>query len=319
MRTLVIICGLTASLLAQVQNRIVSAGYEIPTYPSVAPGQVITLFVRGLNVPDAFASGTPLPTTLSGITVRVKSSIQNHSDRLPIFSVRSYDSCSGRLGVPCPLTHVTVQIPTDPTCVLSFPNDCASHPPPLIVFTVEQSGVAGDEFPVFVTAGDPHILNTCDTIFGTIGGPGCYPVVARADGNLVGPICVNPAKPGESIVIYAVGLGGRRVPVMTAQPASSSPTATHPTIPLLLSFRLTEPPGSPAPPAVWSPMPQWVYADYIGLVPGYVGLYQINFTVPATLPPNLMDSTPNMRIQIGSDGLEPPSSGTFVDICVRPQ
>jgi len=59
MRILVTICGLAVLSLAQAQNEVVSAGYDIPTYPAFAPGQVITLFVRGLKVPDALAQARP--------------------------------------------------------------------------------------------------------------------------------------------------------------------------------------------------------------------------------------------------------------------
>jgi hypothetical protein len=90
MRLLVIVGSLIAISSAQAQSQIVSAGYDIPEFQTVAAGQVVTLFVRGLKVPDAFATGTQLPTALAGLTVRAKSDIQNYPDRLPIFSVRSY-------------------------------------------------------------------------------------------------------------------------------------------------------------------------------------------------------------------------------------
>ena len=75
-------------LSAQAQNRIVGSGYAIPApVGAAAPGQALTLFVNGLNVPDAIAPGTPLPRTLSGITVNVTSQIPNYPISLPIFSV----------------------------------------------------------------------------------------------------------------------------------------------------------------------------------------------------------------------------------------
>ena len=315
MRILVTICGLAVLSLAQAQNEVVSAGYDIPTYPAFAPGQVITLFVRGLKVPDALAAGTPIPTTLAGITERVKSSIPNYPDRLPIFSVRSYDS----------LTHVTVQIPTEPTCVVTsnIPNECTITYPPRIVLTVEQGGNPGQDFPIIVNGVNgvnPHIINACDTIFG-IGGI-CNPFVTHADGSLIGSGCANP---GETIVIYAVGLGGAtNVRVKTGEAAPSSPPARYVgDYFLTVSFRLNQPPSSPARPVAWVPMPQWFYAEYVGLVPGYVGLYQINFKVPAVLPPNLLSYGygPNMRIAIGagSTPTSPADGVTFVDVCVQAQ
>ena len=313
MKILVIICGLAALSLAQAQNEVVSAGYDIPAYPAFAPGQVITLFVRGLKVVDAFAEGTSIPTTLAGITVRVKTSIPNYPDRLPIFSVRSYG----------PLTHVTVQIPTEPTCVVTsnIPYECTTlaelGSPPGIVLTVEQDGSPGKDFPIIVTGVKPHILNACDTIFGTIGGI-CNPFITHADGSLIGSGC---AYPGETIVIYAVGLGGINVRVKTGEVAPSSPPARYVgDYFLTVSFRVNEAPSSPAPPVAWVPVTQWFYPEYVGLVPGYVGLYQINFKVPAALPPNVLYGYgANMRIAIGagSTPTSPADGLTFVDVCVQ--
>jgi hypothetical protein len=189
--------------------------------------------------------------------------------------------------------------------------------------TVEQNGIAGQEFPVVMGGGNARIINACDTIFGSIGGI-CDPFVAHADGSLIGSGCANPVKPGEAIVIYAVGLGGpaNRF-VKTGEAAPSSPAATVSTnFPVLVSFRLNVPPASPGPPAVWSPVPKWFYAEYVGLVPGYVGLYQINFTVPTDLPSDLLFSGygPNMRVSIGAGSAIGRSDGTtFADICVQPK
>ena len=191
-RALFITFALIAVPPMQGQNEIVSTGYDIPAYQSnpVAVGQVITLFVRGLKVPNATAMTMPLPNTLSGITVKVKSDITNYPDRLPIFSIRSYDFCSGRLSVPCPLTQVTVQIPFPPTCTDCWPSSNPSiGPPSVIVLSVEQNGIAGQDFPVVLTSQQPRILNSCDTIFG-IGGI-CGSFVTHSDGSIV--TCTNPA------------------------------------------------------------------------------------------------------------------------------
>ena len=56
---------------AQVANNIASAGYSQSYATPVAPGQVISLFVKGLNVSNAVASTDPWPTTLGGVRVVV--------------------------------------------------------------------------------------------------------------------------------------------------------------------------------------------------------------------------------------------------------
>lgn len=322
MRILIIICGLAALLHAQAQNEVVSAGYDIPVYQAVAAGQVTTLFVRGLKVPDASATVMPLPTMLAGITVKVNSGIKNYPDKLPILSVRSYDYCAGRLSVPCPLTHLTVQIPTEPTCIVTgqFPNECTIGPAPVIVLTVMQDGAAGQDFPVVLVSQKPRIITGCDTIFGTVGGI-CASFVTRADGSLIGFGCVNAAKPGETIVIYAVGLGPTNPLVKTGDPAPSLAPAKAILEPsLILSFRVNLPPASPAPPVVWSPVGAWFKPEFVGLVPGYVGLYQINVKVPAPPSPNLIsDGYATMRIAIGAGSFGPADGSTFADVCVQAQ
>jgi hypothetical protein len=202
------------------------------------------------------------------------------------------------------------------------PNDCTIGPPASIVLSVQQNGAAGQDFPVIVNGVHPRIINACDTIFGTIGGI-CDPYITHADGTLVGFGCANAVRPGETITIYAVGLGSTSPTVKTGEAAPSSPPATvNAPYPLMVSFQLNVPPASPAPPNVWSPAPQWFYADYVGLVPGYVGLYQINFSAPKNLPSNLFFSGygPNMRISMGAGSTIGPADGvTFADVCVKPQ
>ena len=59
-------------LMAQNANAIFGSGYTGPSTAGAAPGDVITLFTEPLNVPDAVASQTPLPTSLSGVSVAVR-------------------------------------------------------------------------------------------------------------------------------------------------------------------------------------------------------------------------------------------------------
>ena len=308
---------LVASCDLQAQNQIVSAGYSIPEPPAFAAGQVVTLFVRGLKVPDAAANGLPLPTTLAGITVRVRSGISGYPEQLPIFSVRTFDFCAGRIGTSCPLTHVTVQIPTEPTCVPTgqIPNECTIGPAAVIMLNVQLNGVSGEDFPVVVNSA-PHILNACDTIFG-IGGI-CTGIVTHGDGLLIKGN--NPARPGETIVIYAVGLGTTAA-VKAGEPSPSQSTKYELNLPLIVSYRLDLPAASPAPPVVWSPVTHWVNPAYIGLVPGYVGLNQINVAVPSDIPQNLSSCGGewgiNTRIAIGAGGFGPTDGQTSVDICVQ--
>ena len=101
MRTLssiVLFCApISGCLHARTANQIIAGGYTAPA-PGIAaaPGQVLTLFVHGVSVPDATASAFPLPTILSGLSVAVKVACcnpANYPSALPIFKVHSEDDC----------------------------------------------------------------------------------------------------------------------------------------------------------------------------------------------------------------------------------
>src|SRR5260370_12825687 len=101
-----------AILPAQMQSQIIALGYDLATPSVAARGQIITLLVKGVNVPSARASSVPLPTTLSGVAVRVTSQIANYPQRLPILNIVSDDPCGGGT-VSCAPAYITVVIPTE--------------------------------------------------------------------------------------------------------------------------------------------------------------------------------------------------------------
>jgi uncharacterized protein (TIGR03437 family) len=118
-----------------------------------------------------------------------------------------------------------------------------------------------------------HILTVCDTVLpggsGYVPGDGlpCQPEVTHANGTLVSE--GRPAAVGEELVAYAVGLGATNPAVPAGQPA------THP-VPTVESFTLDS-----VTPTIGGTAPnQPVVPLFTGLVPGYPGLYQINFIVP---------------------------------------
>jgi hypothetical protein len=255
-----------------------------------------------------------LPTTLSGLSVAVKVACCNPSTyptALPIFKVQSEDDCSGGRGIlACPLTDVTVQIPVEPLCIrTSFPNSCTISPPGAIILTVTVNGTGGQDFPVIVGGSGSHFLNTCDTV---LAGSGiCTWLITHADGSAV--TASRPANPGETIVLYAVGLGFADPSVPTGSPAKSPAFSVSPSFfPLNVSFRVELPPGSPAPPITYVPMDQYLYPAFVGIVSGYVGLYQVNFSVPAPpakTHPCASFADTNMRIQFAS-------TSDYLDVCV---
>lgn len=305
---------------SQPTNYIAAAGYSLPG-TGVAPGQVVTLFVRGLNVPNAVANTVPLPRTLSGVTVVVTNPpTPNYPTTLPIFSVQSSpDSCGGGLTTFCNTTEVTVQIPFEGTCIPSgFPNSCTigDHPP--VKIAVETNAGTGQEFWFGVVTQNPHFLNSCDTVFGVFGlNPICYPIVTHADGSVL--YVSTPARAGEEIVLYAVGLGATHGGGQTGS-AAASPDPLPFDFYLSWGYFVDTPPGSPGPPPKIVQSGQWIKADYAGLVKGFVGLYQVNVRLPDPLPTGIHQcqgaADTNLRLLVGQ-AETPGNYITSIDICVQ--
>ncbi len=137
------------------------------------------------------------------------------------------------------------------------------------VIRVDRPGQRGNSISVTIAAQAPRILKL---------GIDRYGIIVNQDRSFPIPttpgIASHPAKAGDVVVIYAIGLGQTSPAVTEGAIAPSSPLASVPSIASVLfgggGFR-----GDPI--AV-TPM-------FAGLTPGYAGLYQINVTVPPGLPP----------------------------------
>jgi len=131
---------------------------------------------------------------------------------------------------------------------------------------------AGQTYQVIVSNNDA--LSTPESIQSTIVTPGVANYASgfaeaehAADGSLI--TAASPAKPGEYIVVYLVGMGPTAVPVVSGVASPSNPldttlTADAPTITLN---------NEPVPVVLFS-----------GLTPTAVGLYQIDLQVPLNAP-----------------------------------
>jgi uncharacterized protein (TIGR03437 family) len=73
-----------------------------------------------------------------------------------------------------------------------------------------------------------------------------------------------PAQPGETVLLYATGLGAVQTPVSDGGASSSSDATVAPASVMIA--------GQPA------------TVQYAGLAPGFAGLYQINAVIPSGLP-----------------------------------
>jgi len=106
-----------------------------------------------------------------------------------------------------------------------------------------------------------------------------YGIVVNSDGTLPLPASIKlfnyvskPARPGDTLVIYAIGFGQTSPPVQTG--------AASPTAPLAQLSNLIVRFGVPS----LFDSSIAVQASFAGLTPNFVGLYQINVQVPQGVP-----------------------------------
>jgi len=296
---------------AQTGPALVGSSYGAPPAIPLVPGQVTTFWVAGLNqIPGAAAQATPpLPPRLAGISLQISQLTYGKGFPLPtlqvpILSIAQSNGCTSPLtGQPastaafCLMTAITVQIPWE-LVVDPFTQ------PPYTTLTVTQDGVAGPAINVRTAHDQVHIL-TCSN----------QPCITHADGSLITSDTLPVA--GEILTMYLIGLGAPNLLPTTGQ-VSPTPALVENQFFIDLVFGANVGPGTAVmnPPAGQSPK-----VLFSGLTPGQIGLYQINFQLPATFPSippcginGNLTVTSNLAINIGT----PYYSHDGVAICVQP-
>ena len=206
----------------------------------VAPGGLISIYGQQMSPVNLATSQIPLPTALG-------------------------ESCLTVNGVAVPMLFVS---PLQINGQLPVNVDGNAQ------MTLRTPGGISDNFNFGILPAAPSIFRS-----GTAGPETGLATITRADnGELVTP--TNPVHPGDSIVIWATGLGRTSPQIDSGMPAPSDPlpwAVIQPTVML----------GGVA-----------LDVQYAGLVPGSVGLYQINAAVPRSVPLGL--SMPLLITQGGS-------------------
>ena len=202
----------------------------------IAQGTIVALFGEQLTYADpTSATALPLPQTLGGARVLVN-------------------------GVPAPVYYtqfdqINFQVPYDAALGLG-------------TVRVERNGQVGNPISIRVSARAPKLLRL---------GIGEYGILVNQDGSFPIPttpgINSRPARVGEVLTMYALGLG-TTVPSVVSGAASPSLPLANVTTPSTVTFGVGAVGGSADP----------VRPQFIGLSPGFVGLYQINVAVPANSP-----------------------------------
>lgn len=310
--------GAARALFGQAGITLAGAGYVNPAPIQVAPGQVVTFFLSGLKTvlpgPDRSvkANKLPLPTTLAGISATIRHELFPPIPSVPLFSVDQVNTCTDAAvtSPDCLLAAVTVQIPFE---ILSPGPTILVYTPTEIVFA--ENGVASRSFLLLPVVDRIHVLTTCDSTRsgGSVGFPG-YPLVTHADGSLVYfrlsgvEKASAQAKPGETLVMWAFGLGSPATPVTTGGATPTTAPATAHGFTLNFEWRPNAAP-SRFPALLCPPTP-----EFAGLTPGFVGLYQVNFVVPprpSNTPPCGGDITSNLTVTI--QGVSFDGAGICVD------
>jgi hypothetical protein len=312
-RVLIGLFFLGAFLSARAQ--LVGSSYGSPPSIKLAPGQIVTLWVAGLNaIPSSPVNAASLPVTeLAGISLKVSQLTYGMGFPLPtlavpIFSIQQSNQCySPYTGQPtssapsCLMTGVTVQLPFE-MVVDPFTQ------PPYTTLTITQNGVAGPSWSVDTAVDNVHILTTCS---------GSQACITHADGTLVSANSLPVA--GETLVLYLVGLGATNPLVPSGQVTPTpAPTASGFFVNLVFGGNAgPSDPGFRMNPAIGQP----ARVTFGGLTPGQIGLYQINLQLPAsfpTIPPCGLNGNSfvasNLAINIGTVY----NSHDGVAICVKP-
>jgi len=133
--------------------------------------------------------------------------------------------------------------------------------------------------------------------------------VAHADGTYVSRAL--PARPGETLIVYAFGLGQPDFLVGSGQATPSEVTVSVTgAFTIKIESLNSGSDGVPTPADAIAP-------SFTGLAPGFVGLYQVNFKVPALAPPSVIPCTESIpyNARISLTGA---ASSATEQICVSP-
>jgi hypothetical protein len=229
------------------------------------------------------AYGLPLPTALRGISVAI---IQTSGTlNAPIFAVRQHSECqaAGADEASCLLTSIQIQVPYNLTADISLSPLRRVIYSPLAQARIDVDGHSGRPFALQPLPDNAHVLTSCDASWDTSAGKECQRFVYHADGTVAD---VNaPAKPGETVVVYAYGLGTTKAKTVAGVGATSAvPVSDLLGAPRLVAALqkdfLNASSSSPRVFADSRTLGDVIQIAFNGLMPGGVGVYQVNVTLP---------------------------------------
>jgi len=239
----------TATLTVPVELEVIAAGPPIVDYQGVLDNAV---FVAG----DGVARGD-----IVAVKGQRLSMAAGALGSAPPLSTQVSDTQVLLNGVPIPIYYaaygqINCQIPTDAPVGTAF------------LQVKRTDGQVSNTVSVAITARAPRLLRFNVGDYGAIvnAADGSYPLPAGA----IPGFNTHPATIGDTLIIYAIGLGDTNPPVATGAAAPSQPLAQVIGTPTV-NF------GGGIGGAVVRP-------DFVGLSPTSAGLYQINVRIPVGTP-----------------------------------
>jgi uncharacterized protein (TIGR03437 family) len=158
------------------------------------------------------------------------------------------------------------------------------------------------QIPYETSAGSAEIRITRDGVAGNGASvdivpraPRIYAAVSASDGGLVS--AAHPARAGDVVVLWATGLGATDPPVATGDGAPAAEPLGRITVPTVVVFG-----------GGFSGAPVTATPAFVGLTPPFVGLYQINVTIPDDAP-----TGPAVGLSVNVDGV----SSNTVSIAIQ--
>ena len=295
-RPLLAACLFNAIVFAQNGPTVVGNGSFNSTdkQNSVAPGQLLTFRIADLTIlPDytdshagyrvlSLADQVPLPTEANGVSISLTQHLPlSQSDAiyaLPIRSLIQYDVCESGAAVispvpppphlrDCFISYVTVQIPYE----IQVTHGAGQKVPSSV--TITDNGTMSSNFSVVPDPAIARIVSDCDLDPARINQV-CNPQVAHSDGTTV--TADLPATLGETVSIFAWGLGKPTPLPMTGQ-ASPDPPATLNPSSYVVSFEFGKN-GLQQSEVLRRAIR--VTPISVSMVPNRVGLYQISVNLP---------------------------------------
>jgi uncharacterized protein (TIGR03437 family) len=192
----------------------------------------MNLFVQGVGsklTGLVTAPSLPLPTTLAGISVNLQEGGVALPGPVPILAVRPIPTCVYQPTAGCGVYAAsTVQIPFE-----LIPNGGVG-PPAAPRLTVSENGISGGHLDAFPQPDQVHVVTNCEIDALAMTACPFAPAITHADGSRVTER--SPAKPGEQLVMYALGLGDTLPSVATGHATPSSAPITRDQFQFQLSF-----------------------------------------------------------------------------------